>query len=127
MNKFKELRSKLGITQEEFRQQFNNRYGRTYTAAAISQFENGKRTPETSALIDFANFFNVSIDYLLGNEPPKQEYYHDPEVAAIAQEMHDNPEIKVLFHATKGMNKESIEEIRKFVEFQKMKENGFME
>ena len=41
--------------------------------------------------------------------------------------MHDNPDIKVLFHATKGMKKESIEEIRKFVEFQKAKENGFME
>ena len=37
--------------------------------------------------------------------------------------MHDNPEIKVLFHATKGMKKESTEEIRKFVELQKAKEN----
>ncbi|MFA6850255.1 MAG: LexA family transcriptional regulator [Selenomonadaceae bacterium] len=65
MLKFKKLRQKLGLTQEELRQRFNMKYNRTYTAAAISQFENGKRTPETSALKDFSNFFGVSIDYLL--------------------------------------------------------------
>ena len=66
MNRLKELRTDLGMTQEELRQKFNNKYKRTYTAAAISQFENDKRTPETSALIDFADFFGVSLDYLLG-------------------------------------------------------------
>lgn len=65
MLKFKKLRQKLGLTQEELRQRFNTKYNRTYTAAAISQFENGKRTPETSALKDFSDFFGVSIDYLL--------------------------------------------------------------
>lgn len=68
MRRFKELRIKMGITQEEFRQKFNDRFGRTYTAAAISQFENGKRLPEISALIDFADFYNVSVDYLVGRD-----------------------------------------------------------
>lgn len=107
MNKFKELRTKLGITQEEFRQQFNNRYSRTYTAAAISQFENGKRTPETSALIDFANFFNVSIDYLLGNDAPNS-YYTDPEVSDMANKMKDNPDMRILFDASKDLSKEDL-------------------
>lgn len=66
MNNFKKLRMKSGLSQEEFRKKFNDQYGRLYTASAISLFENGKRTPETSALLDFADFFGVSLDYLLG-------------------------------------------------------------
>jgi len=66
MSRFKELRKKAGLTQDELINKFNIEYGRKYTPAAISQFENDKRIPETNALIDFANFFGVTIDYLLG-------------------------------------------------------------
>lgn len=66
MTRFKELRKEIGLTQEELLQKFNQRFGKSYTAGAISQFENGHRTPETQALIQFADFFNVTLDYLLG-------------------------------------------------------------
>ena len=65
MSRFKELRKKIGLTQEELIEQFKK-----YTPAAISQFENNKRIPETHSLADFANFFGVSIEYLLGRESP---------------------------------------------------------
>lgn len=68
MNKFKELRKSKHLTQEELVEQFNNRYGKQYTASSISMFESGKRIPETQSLIDFADFFEVSIDYLLGHD-----------------------------------------------------------
>jgi SOS-response transcriptional repressor LexA len=64
--RFKELRVQKGMTQEEFRTTFNQKYHRNYTPSAISRFENNKRIPETAALIDFADFFGVSVDYLLG-------------------------------------------------------------
>jgi repressor LexA len=64
--RFKELRLQKGMTQEEFRLYFNQKYHRNYTPSAISRFENNKRIPETAALIDFADFFDVSVDYLLG-------------------------------------------------------------
>ena len=67
-SRFKELRIKTGLTQAEFREKFNARFGRTYTAAAISQIETGKRIPEISTLIDFADFYEVSIDYLIGRD-----------------------------------------------------------
>ena len=70
MSRFKELRKKIGLTQEELIEQFNLNYGKRYTPAAISQFENDKRIPETRSLADFANFFGVSIEYLLGRESP---------------------------------------------------------
>ena len=66
MARFKELRIQTGLTQEELITQFNDKYGKRYGASSISMFENGKRIPETQSLMDFADFFNVSVDYLLG-------------------------------------------------------------
>lgn len=36
--------------------------------ATVSNWENGKRIPDSDMLIKLANFFEVSVDYLLGNE-----------------------------------------------------------
>lgn len=68
ISRLQELRQEAGLTQEEFRQQFNSRYHRSYTPSAISRFENSKRIPETSALVDFADFFGVSVDELFGHD-----------------------------------------------------------
>lgn len=66
MTRFRELRLQHGLTQTRFRQLYNEKYNRSYTAAAISQIEHGKRMPELGALLDFADFYGVSVDYLLG-------------------------------------------------------------
>ncbi len=40
--------------------------------ALISKFENGERVPPTETLITLADFYDVSIDYILGRtENPK--------------------------------------------------------
>ena len=66
MTKFRDLRVRNGYSQEEFRKLYNERYNRNYTSAAISMIERGKRMPELGALVDFADFYGVSLDYLLG-------------------------------------------------------------
>ena len=68
MSRFKELRVRTGLTQREFIEDFNRRFGRNYTAAGISQIENGLRMPEIGALTDFADYFGVSLDYLIGHD-----------------------------------------------------------
>ena len=68
MTRFRELRLQKGYTQEAFRKIYNERYNRNYTSAAISMIEHGKRMPELGALIDFADFYDVSLDYLLGRD-----------------------------------------------------------
>lgn len=73
MTRFRALRLKSGLSQTEFRQQYNERYNRSYTAAAISQIEHGKRMPELGALRDFADFYGVSVDYLLGQQADEQD------------------------------------------------------
>ena len=63
--RFKELRLNKGLTQEELIDQYNKTYHRNYGTPSMSLFENNRRVPEISALIDFADFFGVSLDYLL--------------------------------------------------------------
>lgn len=83
MTQFKNLRLQKGLNQEEFRKLYNERYSRNYTSAAISMIENGKRMPELSALIDFADFYDVSIDYLLGRESDDDELQISQQLRAI--------------------------------------------
>lgn len=56
----KELRMDAGLTQEDLAEKFN------ISRAAISKYETGEREPNLDFLIKFSNYFNVSIDYLLG-------------------------------------------------------------
>ena len=53
------LREKKGMTQAEIA----NMLG--VTTAAVSKWENGSSKPRVDVLIKLANYYNVSIDYLL--------------------------------------------------------------
>lgn len=62
MIRLSELRKEKGLSQKDF--------GKIIGAAqnTVSQWENGSREPDNETINRIANFFNVSIDYLLGNE-----------------------------------------------------------
>ena len=68
MTRFRELRLQRGLSQEQLCRQYNKKYNRNYTAGAMSLIENNKRSPELGALLDFADFYGVSLDYLLGRD-----------------------------------------------------------
>lgn len=59
-NNLKELRLSKDLTQEDLGKILNK------TKNNISQYETGKREPDTETLNKIADFFDVSIDYLLG-------------------------------------------------------------
>ena len=69
--------------------------------------------PSIDKLKKIANLLGVRIDYLIGNED--KNYYIDPEVAILAQEMASRPELKVLFNASRKVSKESIEAINNMI------------
>ena len=68
MNRFRELRLQNGYSQRQLKDLYNKKYGRAYSSGAISLIESGKRMPELGALLDFADFYGVSLDYLLGRD-----------------------------------------------------------
>ena len=62
MIKLSELRNEKGLTQREIAKIFNVSQG-TY-----NNWENGKTQPSIEQLVTIADFFGVSIDYLVGRE-----------------------------------------------------------
>ena len=64
--RLKELRKKKGISQLRLATDLNT------TQNTISRYETGEREPGISELIKIADYFNVSVDYLIGRtENPK--------------------------------------------------------
>lgn len=58
-NNLKLLRKKRGLTQIALQMQTG------IEQALLSKFENGKRVPPTEILVILAEFYGVSIDYIL--------------------------------------------------------------
>ena len=58
-NRLKELRKSKNLTQVALQMKTG------IEQALLSKFENGMRTPPTEALILLADFYDVSIDYIL--------------------------------------------------------------
>ena len=64
--RIKELRKKKGISQLRLATDLNT------TQNTISRYETGEREPGINELIKIADYFNVSVDYLIGRtENPK--------------------------------------------------------
>lgn len=62
--KLKELRQKNNLTQDQLADELNTRYHLNESKATISQFEHNKRIPDLDRLINIADYFKVSLDYL---------------------------------------------------------------
>lgn len=121
-NNIKRYLEKMGISRKEF----CNRLGFKYST--VTDWLNAEKYPRIDKIETMANFFGINKSDLV--EPPQTQdqpapsYYHDPEVAQMANEIKDNPDMRILFDASRDLKKESIEEVVKFIEFQKAKERG---
>jgi len=58
--RLKELRKKKGISQLRLATDLNT------TQNTISRYETGEREPGIDELVKIADYFNVSVDYLIG-------------------------------------------------------------
>lgn len=63
--RIKRLIKKNGLSQKEFVDKFNEKYGYSDSEATISQYVNNKRTPEIDKMVKIADFFNVTLDYIM--------------------------------------------------------------
>ena len=67
--RLRSLREAIGLSQEAFGSKFH------LAANTISTYERGMREPNIERLNQFATFFNVSLDYLVGRtDNPAKEY-----------------------------------------------------
>lgn len=64
--RFKKLRKAKNLTQKELTDYLFEKYKVIISSASISAYENDKGIPEMPLLNNIADYFNVSLDYLMG-------------------------------------------------------------
>ena len=67
MLRLKELRENRNLTQAELAKLLK------VSPSAIGMYEQGRRDPDSTTLKKLSVIFNVSVDYLLDNQPPQND------------------------------------------------------
>ena len=115
MNRIKELRTERGITQADLAKILK------ISDRAVGYYENGDREPDYSTLLKIAEYFNVSIDYLLGASDiknPVVDAYTDAVERQIIRNAGKAELVIGLSRESKGLlTDEDKEEIAKFAEY----------
>lgn len=111
--------SRLRIAKKRTHQDLADYLG--ITRQAYSNYESGKRDVDTSTLNKLADYYDVSIDYLLGrsNNPSRAEESNDPEIAELLEELRQKGaelEATALLRTASKMNKEQLKDILKVFE-----------
>lgn len=110
----KELRTEKGITQQELSKHIS------VSDRTIGYYESGDRFPDQDVLEEIANYFNVSIDYLLGKSSMRE---NSKEIEELKNELPEG--LSILRRATKELDEESkqtmIALMKTFVDSQKKK------
>lgn len=89
--------------------------------SAMSGWKAGKYNFKTEKLKLIADYFGVTIDYLMTGEKP-EEYYLNPETAEAAQEIFENEDLRLLFDAAKDASPEDLHLVHQMLLALKSKE-----
>lgn len=107
MNRIKELREELNLKQKELAEKLS------LSQQAISGYENGNRFPDQDTLESIADFFNVTIDYLLGRTNKRESIIKEEDIQEKLNEVGiDYIEV----HQTAKAHGFTPEDIKKIIE-----------
>lgn len=82
-NRLKDLREEMNLTREELAYKLNISY------SAVSKYETNVRFPDKETLYKLADYFNVSVDYLLGRSDIRKietKAYHSNDLSGLPDE-----------------------------------------
>lgn len=118
-DRIKELCKMNNISMNQLEQELN--FGKGY----ISKL--GKSTPNATKIRQIADYFNVSIDYLMAGEcaDSAQGYYLNEETAKAAQEIFENKELRMLFDVQRDMSAEDLRALHSMALALKRKEREY--
>lgn len=105
-NILSDLRNKAKITQQELANVLGISRG------TIGMYEIGKRDPDTETLKKIAQYFNVSVDYLLGNSNNRN--INEPKIPETDKKLIDD---------ITSLDDDLKKEAKKYIELLKLKQN----
>lgn len=94
---FESLMKKRGLKYA----QISRETGISYST--FTDWKAGRACPKYDKLKKIAEYFGVSVEYLMGEEE-KAGYYLNPETARVAQEIFENDELRAFFDVQKDLN-----------------------
>lgn len=108
---------KIAISRLEKDLGFSNGY--------IGQLKKGVFPDDRLKMI--ANYFDVSIDYLMTGDEKEggEKYYLNDETAQVAQEIFENRDLRVLFDAARDASPEDLQTTYNMLMALKKKERGY--
>ena len=94
--------------------------------SVFSSWKNGISTPKQDKMQKIADYFNVSLEYLMtGKEKEGGEtYYLNEETREMAQSIFENKELRMLFDAAQDASPEDLETVHSMLLALKRKERG---
>jgi len=93
--------AKYNMTQQDLIAALKS-HGINVGAASVSYWCNGKKIPRPDKIDVLCSIFNCKRRDLL--EEPPEDYYQDENTAALAQEMFDDPDMKILYDMKRNMD-----------------------
>lgn len=88
----------------------------------FSNWKAGRYVPKQDKLQKIADYFGVSLEYLMTGEEPG--YYTNPETADMAQEIFENHDLRLLFDAARDASPEDLQLVHQMLLALKSKERG---
>ena len=73
--RLKELRTQKGYSMDRLVELYNAKYDAKMNKSTLSRYENGLQEPIYTVVVNLANFFDVSVDYLSGGPEEEIEIY----------------------------------------------------
>ena len=93
--------------------------------SVFSSWKNGISTPKQDKLKKIADYFTVSVEYLMtGEEKEAARYYINDETAQVAQEIFENKELRALFDVQRDMEADDLRALHNMALALKRKERG---
>lgn len=89
--------------------------------SSFSNWKAGRYTPKQDKLKRIADYFGVSVEYLMTGET-SGGYYINPETAAVAQQIFENKELRLLFDAAADATPEDLQLVHQMLLALKAKE-----
>lgn len=121
--RLKQLRQQNNLTQDELAAQINLFFRTKLDKTAISRMENDKQKPSIEYLENFAQFFDVSLDYMNGGGVMGVDTDYD-EILELRQDLRENPDMKILFSMSRKATKSDIQEAIRLLRVLKKARSG---
>lgn len=112
MQRLKELRLLLGWNMKKAAQELGIPYT-TYIG-----YEKGEREPNSETLIKLADFYGVTIDYLIGKDDTPAHDDSD-EMADVLQILRDREDLRALLQVSANNTPEQVRRLTKLIESMK--------